>query len=151
VPTRTITLVDQGQPRAGIFDLVVASRHDLPATGHGWRRGFAGPRIGCSNLVLAPGEIPGDRLAELVGDGLLVTDLELGPAPSRATGVFRVAVPWAYRISGGEVIGRIAGAVVGGDVFDLLARVAGVGADGGWIGSSSVPSLVIEGVTVDLR
>ncbi|MHB1326664.1 MAG: metallopeptidase TldD-related protein [Gemmatimonadales bacterium] len=151
VPTRRITLIDAGRPAEGILDLTVASRTCRPATGHGWRRGFAPPRAGFSNLVLRPGTATTEQLAREVGSGLFVADWSFGTAPNLATGVFRAEAPWTYRMDGGTVTGRLDGVVLTGDTFELLARVVAVGAPAEWVGGALLPSLVVDGVGVELR
>jgi PmbA protein len=151
VPTRTLTLVERGQPTAGIFDLASASRHRLPATGHGVRRGYAAPQPGFSNLRLEPGDSPPADLAAATSDGLFVPELTIGPAPDPGTGVFRVAVPWVFRIAGGEIAARVDGVTLSGDGFELLNRIVAIGSDAEWIGSARFPSVVIDGVGVTVR
>jgi len=152
VPTRCLTLIEGGQPVAGILDLVAASRNRVPPTGHGWRRGFSPPRTGFSNPGLAPGDASRSDLAAAVGEGLVVSDLRFGPSPNPETGAFRIRAPWTYAIGGGEIQGRVEGAELSGNVFELLgSRVVAVGADPTWVGSVLVPSLVLDGVGVRLR
>ncbi len=151
IPTQRRTLIRDGQPVAGLLDLRTASRLRLPATGHGLRRGFRPPVAQYSNLVLEVSEPGVTDLARVVGDGLLVSEMEVGPAPNPVRGVFRVAVPWCYRIVGGRIVGRIERAVLAGDVGRLLQRVAAIGADAEWLGAVRVPSLVLDGVGVTLR
>lgn len=149
VATRRIVLVEQGRARAGIFDLRTACRHGIPSTGHGWRRGFSGSRIGFSNIDMAPGEA---TRADLAGKAHLhVPELRFGTAPDPGSGVFRAAVPWAFLVRDGEIGPRVDGVVLSGDVFELLTRVVAVGADARWIGSARVPSLVLDGVGVTVR
>lgn len=151
VVARRVTLIEAGVARAGILDLRLASSTRLPATGHGQQRGYAAPRVGFSNLVMLPGPTPVDLLAAEVGDGLLVADLAPGSAPNPAAGVFRVEAPWTYLVEKGQVVGRLDGAVLSGDVFALLNRVVAVGAEQDWIGSWRLPSLVLDGVVVAVR
>ena len=151
VPTQRLALVRAGRAVAGLLDLKTASRHRLPATGHGFRRGYRAPGSGFSNLVLESSEPGTPDLAAVVGDGLLVSEMDLGPAPNPERGVFRVAVPWCYRIAGGRIVGRVVGAVLAGDAFRLLERVGAIGTDAEWRGAVRVPSLVLDGVGVTLR
>lgn len=149
VPTRRLLLVDRGRAVAGVFDLRTGCRHGVPATGHGWRRGFSGSRTGFSNIDVSPGDASAAQLAERAA--LYVPDLQFGTAPDPVSGVFRTTAPWSFLVQGGEVGPRIDGVTVSGDVFELLARVVAVGADARWIGSARVPSLVLDGVAVQLR
>lgn len=146
VPTRPMVLVDAGQPRQGILDLMAACRSGLPATGHGVRRALGAPRAGFSNVRLLAGDASAEQLAAAVGDGLVVLELPWGPAPSRLSGVFRARAPWTFLLRGGEIVGRLPDAVVSGNAFDLLARVLAVGRDARWHGAWQLPSLVVEGL-----
>ncbi|MGE0443468.1 MAG: metallopeptidase TldD-related protein [Gemmatimonadales bacterium] len=150
VPSRRLTLVDRGIARQGILDLVTGSRRLLPATGHGWRRGMAAGRTGFTNVRLAAGSAESAEIAREAGDGVLVLDAAFGPAPDPATGVFRMPVPWAYRLANGVVAGRLDGGVLVGDAFELLRRVVAVGRDTEWIGACEAPSLVVDGVRLEL-
>lgn len=151
VPTRPITLIDAGRASDNILDLTVASRTGRPATGHGWRRGFAPPRAGFSNLVLEAGAATNDQLAAELGSGLYLADWSFGIAPNPVTGVFRVEAPWIYRIEDGAVVGRLDGVVLTGDAFELLGRVVAVGSTAEWVGSALLPSLLVDGVGVEFR
>jgi len=151
IPTQRLALIRDGRSAAGLLDLRTASRHRLPASGHGVRRGYRAPRAAFSNLVLESSEQGTADLAAAVGDGLLVSEIEAGLAPNPERGVFKVAVPWCYRIAGGRVVGRVEGAVLAGNVFRMFERVTAIGADAEWHGAVRVPSLVFDGVGVTLR
>jgi PmbA protein len=95
---------------------------------------------------------PGDQsLADLVGSipsGLLVDRL-LGIGQGNLIGgTFAHQVGVAFRVEGGEVVGRVAQATLAGNAYELLGRVAGLGSEGPWRGSTSVPAMLVEGVTV---
>jgi len=42
-------------------------------------------------------------------------------------------------------------AAVAGNVYDLLKKIGGFGADGRWLGARWSPSLLLEGVSVARR
>jgi PmbA protein len=48
-------------------------------------------------------------------------------------------------------VGRVKNAAVAGNVYELLGRIAGVGCDLQWTGSTAVPPLVVDGVAVVKR
>jgi predicted Zn-dependent protease len=151
VVTRAITLLDCGRPVQGIVDLMTAFRHGVPATGHGLRPALGAPRASYSNLAVKPGGAAREELAHALGDGVLLADLGWGAAPSRSTGAFRAVAPWTFLVRDGEIVGRLNGAVVGANAFQLLARVGAIGADAEWLGAWSLPSLVVEGLAVTTR
>jgi len=144
VPTRRLSLVERGLLRQRIVDLAVGARTGKPATGHGLRRGLGAPRAAFSNLRLEPGGDDRAALGRALGTGLLLLDLPWGPTPGRQTGVFRARAPWAFGVRGGEVVGRIPGAVVAGNALDALSGVVAVGRSAEWDGSWAVPDLVVE-------
>jgi predicted Zn-dependent protease len=148
VVTRRVTLIDRGRAVRGIVDLSTAARERIPATGHGWRRGPAPPRAGFSNLVLEPGQADEAALQSLLTDGLIVDDLQWGPAPNPDGGLFRIRIARSRVVRGGEVIGQAHGLELAGSVFRLLDRVVAIGADARWIGAARFPSLIVDGVAV---
>ncbi len=151
IPTQRLALLENGRPGRPLLDLRTASRHRLPATGHGLRRGYRAPGAAFSNLSLESDEPGTLELAAAVGDGLLVSDFEIGLAPNPDRGVFRVATPWCYRIVNGRVVGRVQGVVLAGEIIRLLERVVAIGADAEWHGAARLCSLVLDGVGVSLR
>ena len=151
VPSRVTRLVDRGVVREFIYDLETASRAHARPSGHGRRSTFGKPQAAYSNLVVAPGEAPLESLLRQVGDGLLVAEL-LGVGQGNVIGgAFSHPVALAYRVRDGEVIGRVRHAAVAGNAYDLLRQVIGVSSESRWLGSSSVPFLAVEGVSVARR
>ena len=57
----------------------------------------------------------------------------------------------AYRVVGGEIVGRVKDAAVAGNAYELLGRIAGLGRDVEWRGSLAVPPILLEGVSVTPR
>ena len=148
VPSQRLPLIEQGVVRNFIYDLETAARAGTQPTGHGRRSTFGKPQPAYSNLVVAPGHHSFEALLALIEDGLLVDDL-LGVGQGNVIGgAFSQPVGVAYRVEKGEVVGRVKDAAVAGNAYELLGRVAGLGADVQWIGSMAVPPLVIEGVAV---
>ena len=150
VPTRPMELVRRGRPVRGILDLATAARYGRPATGHGVRPALGAPRPGYSNLRLAPGGADAAALLRTLGTGVLVLDLPWGPAPNRAAGSFRARCPWLFAVRQGEIVGRVEGAVVAGNSFELLRNVCAVGADAEWRGAWCLPPLVVDGLRLHL-
>ena len=151
VPSRTTTLIERGIVRAVIYDLETAGRCGAAPTGHGRRSTFGKPQAAFTNLVVSPGE---HRTAELLGlmdDGLLVDEL-LGVGQGNVIGgAFSHPVALAYRVVKGEVVGRVTDAAVAGNAYDLLNRIAAVGSEVKWSGSSAGPPMLVEGVAVARR
>jgi PmbA protein len=66
-------------------------------------------------------------------------------------GAFSHPVALAYRVVGGEIVGRVKDAAVAGNAYELLSRIAGLGRDVEWRGSLAVPPILLEGVSVAPR
>lgn len=141
------TLIERGVLKGALVDLEAASRFGVPSTGHGRRSGGARPWIGWSNVVLEPGEATPSDLAHAAKGGVLIRDLPM-PAGNVVEGRMTWTTPWAYRLEGGQVVGRYERFVLRGPVYDLLNRVLAVGKDVRWIGAQQLPDVVMDGLTV---
>jgi predicted Zn-dependent protease len=150
VSTRSIELVGQGRLARGILDLATAARFGKPATGHGVRPVLGAPRPGYSNLRLEPGDADAPALMRTLGTGVLVLDLPWGPAPNRAHGSVQARGPWVFAVRIGEIVGRVEGAVLSGNSFDLLRNVHAVGAEAEWRGAWRLPALVVDGLRMQV-
>lgn len=151
VPTRRLPLVQGGVVGGFIYDLETAARAHVPATGHARRTTFGKPQAGYSNLVVSPGTLAWAELLAGIADGLVVDDL-IGVGQGNVIGgAFSHPVALAYRVIGGEIVGRVKDAAVAGNAYELLGRIAGLGRDVEWRGSLAVPPILLEGVSVAPR
>ncbi|MGH7560689.1 MAG: TldD/PmbA family protein [Gemmatimonadales bacterium] len=151
VPSRRVTLVENGRIVGVAVDLRVGSLAGVPSTGHGWRRAGAPPQPGFTNLIVRAGDAGREVLFAPLSPGLLVEDLEWGAGANALPGSFAVRAPWAYLVAEGEVRGRLEGIVLSGNVFALLTRLIAIGSDATWLGGFCSPSLVLDGVSVIRR
>jgi len=151
VPSARLALVEGGVVRGFIYDLETAARAGRTGTGHGTRSIFGRPRASYSNLILEPG---GSARAELLGgirDGLVVDDLIGVGQGNVASGAFSQPVALAYRVTNGEIVGRVKNAAVAGNSFELLRVVGGISRETRWLGSRCLPWVLLEGVSVSAR
>jgi PmbA protein len=151
VPSFRTPLIEGGVIHGCIYDLETGALAGRPSTGHGRRSTFGKAQPAFSNLVLHAGEDDLMALIAAMGDGLLVDAVAGGTGGSSRSGTFTHPVVLGYRVQGGEVTGRVEGVVIAGNVFDALRSVGGIGRDARWIGSSLLPPLLLEGVTVAPR
>lgn len=151
VPTRRLPLVQHGIVEGFIYDLETAARTGVPATGHARRSTFGKPQASYSNLMVSAGEQRWEELLARIPDGLLVDDL-IGVGQGNVIGgAFSHPVALAYRVTGGEIVGRVKDAAVAGNSYELLSRIAGLGRDVEWRGSLALPPILLEGVSVTPR
>jgi len=151
VPTRRFPLVREGTVSGFVYDLETAARAGVPATGHARRTTFGKPQAAYSNLVVGAGQDSTNDLLARIGDGLLVDGLIGVGQGNVISGAFSHPVALAYRVSGGEVVGRVKDAAVAGNAFELFRSLGGLGKDVRWRGSLATPPILAEGVSVALR
>ncbi len=149
VPSRRLELVRGGRLLAAAADLRVGALAGVPSTGHGWRRAFAPPRVGFTNLLVRSGDASRSELLAALAPGLLLADLDWGAGPNPVPGPFAVRSPWVYYVEDGEVRGRLEGVTLTGNLLELLTRIVAIGNDATWIGSFCAPSMVFEAVGID--
>jgi PmbA protein len=148
VVSRRTSLVHQGNVQEFIYDLESAGRAGTQPTGHGRRTIFGKPQAAFSNLVVTPGEYSLPNLLGLISSGVLVDRLHGVGQGNLVSGTFAHQIATAYRVENGEVVGRIASGTVAGNAYELLGRITTLGRDAPWRGSTSVPAMLVEGVTV---
>jgi PmbA protein len=151
VVTRRLPLIKGGVVAGFIYDLETAARAGVPSTGHARRSTFGKPQAAYSNLVVTPGESSWDELVARVPDGLIVDELIGVGQGNVISGAFSHPVALAWRVTGGEIVGRVKGAAVAGNAYELLGRIAGLGRDVEWRGSLAMPPILLEGVSVAPR
>lgn len=148
VISRRLPLIERGRLVGFLVDLEVGARANVPSTGHGWRLPAAAPRVGFTNLRVAPGIEGLATLLTMMGRGLLIEDLEWSGGPNPLSGSLSLRAPWCYLVEGGVVQGRLEGVTLTGNAFKALSQLAAVGNDATWIGACCLPSLLLEGLTV---
>ncbi len=148
VPSRMVSLIQGGQIETFLYDLETATRVGVLPTGHGRRSTFAKPQPAWTNVVVTPGTSSFEELLGVVGDGILIEETRGAPVGNAIGGTFAQPASVAWRVSGGEIQGLAQEVTVAGNAHDLLGRVVAVGQEGRWVGSRSVPPMVVEGVSV---
>jgi len=146
--SRPTGLIEAGVIRQFIYDLETAGRAAAPPTGHGRRTVFGKPQAAFSNLVLSPGTSSFEELLSLAPSMLLVDDLAGAGQGNLVGGAFTHPIGLAYLVQQGEVVGRVTDMTVAGNAYELLGRISGLGRDPQWIGSTSSPAIVVDGVTI---
>jgi len=140
------TIVDAGQLTGFMTDRYAAGRLKTRATGHA-RRGLTGDTsIGPSNLIWQAGSLDQQAIIESISHGLLVTEL-IGFGVNGVTGDYSRGAG-GFLIENGKIVRPVQGITIAGNLKDMFAGIAHVGSDMTWFGSSAVPSIAIEGMTV---
>jgi PmbA protein len=133
VAHRRQALVDQGVLNDFIYDLKTAAQAGAESTGNGSRSLFRPPAPSPTNFVLQAGETPVAEIIASIDEGLLaVVPLGLGQG-NILSGAFSNTLGLAFKIEGGEIVGRVKDVSIAGNIYDLLQDVAAVSRETEWI------------------
>jgi PmbA protein len=147
VPSARMSVVEAGIVRGLLYDVESAARAGTRSTGHAHRSTFGRALTGWSNVVVEPGPHGFEALLAMIDDGLLVESLA-GEEEITSAGGFTHPVALGWRVIKGEVVGRVKGAVVAGNAYEILSRLRGIGREVEWRGSQCLPAMVADGVAV---
>jgi len=141
-----LTLIEAGRLTGFMTDRYAAGRLKTRATGHA-RRGLTGDTgIGPSNLIWQAGKLDQQSIIGKIEHGLLVTEL-IGFGVNGVTGDYSRGAG-GFLIENGQIVRPVQGITIAGNLKDMFGSIAHVGSDVTWFGSSAVPSIVIEGMTI---
>lgn len=148
VPTRDKALIAGGVLREFLHDSTTAARDGIASNGCAWRGGWSGPPApGPSNLYLAPGTATREALLSGTRDGLLVMEMLGAHMIDHVSGEFSVGVS-GLEVSRGELARPFHGAMISGNLLDLLARVDGAADDLLFYGGFGSPTIRVSELDV---
>jgi PmbA protein len=143
VPRRRRALIEGGALRGFIYDLKTAAQAGVEPTGHGARSLFAPPAPSFSNLILEPGETPLADIVAGIEEGLLVEDV-LGIGQGNIIGGdFSNNLSLAFKIEGGQIVGRVKDVSIAGNVYQDLRHVEALSRETAWVQSGLLAPYVL--------
>jgi PmbA protein len=152
VPRRRTALIENGRLRSYLFDTYSANREDASSTGSASRQGYRSlPSASTSNLVIAPGALPLERLLAAAGEGVYVTDVAgLHSGVNPVTGVFSVGAS-GRMIRDGALAEPVREFTIAGELVEMLGAVSAAGSESRWVpfgGSVSAPPLLVAEMAI---
>jgi len=149
VPRQRRALVDRGVLRSFVYDLKTAAQAGVEPTGHGGRGLFSPPAPAFSNLVLEGGDTPVAEIIARVGHGLLVeSPLGLGQG-NVISGAFSNNLSMAFKIEGGEIVGRVKDVSIAGNIYEDLRHVEALSQEAEWVyGGLRLPYILLPELNV---
>jgi len=140
------SLIKDGALQHFLTDRYTAKRLGQPQTGSA-SRGLTGDiGIGSSNLIWHAGSLSQAEILQAIGNGLLVTEL-IGFGVNPVTGDYSRGAG-GFLIENGEIVRPVQGITIAGNLKQMFARISHIGSDQTWFGSTAIPSIAIEGMTV---
>ena len=120
----------------------------MRSNGCAYRESYAGlPHPGASNLYLAPGKATREDLIADTKSGLLVAEVLGMHMVDPVSGAFSVGDS-GLSIEKGRVADPVKGAMLSGNLLDLLSRVDGVASDLTFQGSLGAPTFRVSSLDV---
>jgi PmbA protein len=152
VPRQRRVLIDQGVLRGFVYDLKTAAQSGADPTGHGERGLFSPPAPSFSNLILAGGDTSLADMVSGIEEGLLVeSPLGLGQG-NVISGAFSNNLSLAFKIAGGEIVGRVKDVSIGGNIYEDLRHIEAVSQEAEWVyGGLRLPHVLLAELNVVTR
>jgi PmbA protein len=149
VPHRRTPLIERGVLQGFLYDLKTAAQAGVTSTGNGSRGLFSQPRPSPTNLIFGAGDTLRTDVIAGLDEGLLVENvLGLGQGNILA-GAFSNPLSLAFKIEGGEIVGRVKDVSIAGNVYDLLRDVSAVSQERQWVYNNYyLPYILLPDVNV---
>ncbi|MBI4375752.1 MAG: TldD/PmbA family protein [Elusimicrobia bacterium] len=147
-PTSRKVMIDKGVVMDYFYDSYTANREGRASNasaGRGSYRGLPGP--GCSNFFLQAGSSSRQELIAGTRDGILVLDVMGMHMADPISGEFSVGVS-GLRIENGELTHPIKGAMISGNLIELMDRIDAVASDLTFYGALGAPTFRVAHLTV---
>ncbi|MBF0608885.1 MAG: TldD/PmbA family protein [Candidatus Magnetobacterium sp. LHC-1] len=152
VPSQRNDLVSNGILNGFLYNTYTAKKSNTNSTGNAAKGGISGlPSVGISNLCIEPASTasvyPTDRLIELMGKGLLITDVMGVHTANRISGDFSIGASGLW-IENGRISHPIKEAVISGNLITLLKNIEALGDDLCFYGNIGAPALLVKDVDI---
>ncbi|MFH1726403.1 MAG: TldD/PmbA family protein [Elusimicrobiota bacterium] len=148
VPARRKTMVENGVLRDYFYDTYTAHKDGLVSNGCAGRAGFKGlPGATSSNFYMEPGTMSRDELVADTRDGILVFELMGMHTADPISGEISVGVS-GVALRNGEISHGIRGAMLSGNLLDMLESVDAVADDLIFYGSLASPTFRVADLTI---
>jgi PmbA protein len=149
VPQQKTPIIEKGVLRNFIYDNYTAKNEGKESTGNAARNAYLStPNLDVTNFRILPGTRTSDNLLSEVKDGLLVSYLQGAHSSNPASGDFSVVATPAWKVRNGEIVHATKGAMVAGNIFNVLKNVSAVANNERKVGPLVAPWVLVENVKV---
>lgn len=147
--TRDKWLVRNGVLEGFVWDEYHGTIGQTGSTGNAVRNAMSGAVVPAPmNLTVRAGKGDLFDLVSEVDHGYLVWGCQGAHTSNTVTGDFSFVASPGLKIEGGEIVGGVKGAMISGNIIDLLKNVGTIGGDRTDFGSSFIPSMTFRDVRV---
>jgi PmbA protein len=149
VPQQKTLVIEKGVLRNFIYDNYTAKKEGKESTGNGARPGYLfTPGVDSTNFHVLPGKNSAEELVRQARDGLLVYSVQGAHSSNPTSGEFSVVASPAWKIKNGEVAYASKGAMVAGNIFQMLMNVSELASNERKVGQLVAPWVLVENVKV---
>lgn len=149
VPQQKTSIIEKGVLAGFVYDNYTARKEGKESTGNGGRASYLStPSVDSTNLHFLAGNVSKEELVEEAGEGFLVNSVQGAHTSNPASGEFSVVATPCWKIKNGEIIHAVKGAMLAGDVFQVLTNVSGLANNERKIGQLVAPWIQVEKVKV---
>jgi PmbA protein len=148
-PQQKTPIIEKGVLSNFIYDDYAAKKEGKESTGNASRAGYLStPNVEATNFRIMPGNKSSEDLISGLKEGLLVYFLQGAHSSNPASGEFSVVATPAWKIENGEVAYATKGAMLAGNIFQVLTNVSGLADNERKIGQLVAPWVLVENVKV---
>jgi PmbA protein len=149
VPQQKTLIIEKGVLRNFIYDNYTAKKEGKESTGNATRAGYLStPNIEATNFHFICGNKSPEELISEVDEGLLVYYLQGAHSSNPASGDFSVVTTPAWKIENGEIAYATKGAMLAGNIFQVLKNISALADNERKIGQLVAPWVLVENVKV---
>ncbi|MEM4700707.1 MAG: metallopeptidase TldD-related protein, partial [Candidatus Bathyarchaeia archaeon] len=149
VPQQKTTIIERGILQGYIYDNYTAKKEGKESTGNAFRAGYLStPRIEATNFHFVSGKKSPEELIGEVSEGLLVYSVQGAHSSNPASGEFSVVATPAWKIEKGKIAHAVKGAMLAGNIFEVLKNVLALANNERKIGQLVAPWILVENVKV---
>jgi PmbA protein len=145
-----LPLVERGVLRNFIYDLREAGKAGVKSTGSGERSSvFSGVAPEVHNLVISGGSKPWSQILKGIKRGILLYGFVGAGQGNMLNGDFSLGVQLGYLVHDGEIVGRVKGLGIAGNVFELFKNgLIELSRETEWHGNICSPYIVVDRIKV---
>jgi PmbA protein len=149
IPQQKTPVIEKGVLRNFIYDDYAAKKEGKESTGNASRAGYLStPNVEATNFRIIPGDKSPEELISGLREGFLVYFLQGAHSSNPASGEFSVVATPAWKIENGDVAYATKGAMLAGNIFQVLTNVSGLADNERKIGQLVAPWVLVENVKV---
>jgi len=149
VSRRKTPIIEKGVLTNFIYDNYTAKKEGKESTGNAARAGYLStPSAEATNFHIKSGNKSHEQLLRDVDDGLLVYYLQGAHSSNPVSGEFSVVAAPAWKIEKGKLAYAVRGAMLAGNIFDVLKNISELANNERKTGELVAPWVRIENVKV---